>query len=51
MRKSRGMAMFSDGVPIEKIARVLNHSNTTSTLRYLGIIKEEVLRTYDEYEL
>ena len=51
MRKSRGMAMFSDGVPIEKIARVLNHSNTTSTLRYLGITKEEVLRTYDDYEL
>jgi len=51
MRKSRGMAMFSDGVPIEKIAKVLNHSNTTSTLRYLGITKEEVLKTYDDYEL
>ncbi len=31
------MAMYQDGVPIEKIAKVLNHSNTTSTLRYLGI--------------
>ncbi len=51
MRKSRGMAMYSDGVPIEKIAKVLNHSNTTSTLRYLGITKEEVLQTYDDYEL
>jgi integrase len=38
MRKSRGMAMFNDGVAIEKIAHVLNHSNTTLTLRYLGII-------------
>jgi hypothetical protein len=28
-----------------------NHSNTTSTLRYLGITKEEVLRTYDDYAL
>jgi site-specific recombinase XerD len=51
MRKSRGMAMYKDGVPVEKIAKVLNHSNTTSTLRYLGITKEEVLQTYDDYEL
>jgi len=51
MRKSRGMAMYKDGVPVEKIAKVLNHSNTTSTLRYLGITQEEVLKTYDDYEL
>ena len=51
MRKSRGMAMFNDGVAIEKIAQVLNHSNTTSTLRYLGITREEIMRTYDDYEL
>ena len=51
MRKSRGKALYDDGVPIEKIAKVLNHSNTTSTLRYLGITQEEVLKTYDEYEL
>ena len=51
MRKSRGMAMFSDGVSIEKIAQVLNHSNTTSTLRYLGITREEIMKTYDDYEL
>ncbi len=51
MRKSRGMALYKDGVPVEKIAKVLNHSNTTSTLRYLGITREEVLKTYDDYEL
>ena len=51
MRKSRGKAMFNDGVSIEVIARVLNHSNTTSTLRYLGITQEEVMKTYDDYEL
>jgi hypothetical protein len=34
MRKSRGMAMYKDGVPVEKIAKVLNHSNTnTATLK------------------
>ena len=51
MRKSRGMAMYSEGVPIEKIAKVLNHSNTSSTLRYLGITNQEVLDTYDDYQL
>lgn len=51
MRKSRGMAMYSDGVPIEKIAKVLNHTNTSSTLRYLGITQEQVLQTFDDYEL
>jgi integrase len=51
MRKSRGKAMYDDGVPIEKIAKVLNHSNTTSTLRYLGIERNQVLQTYDDYQL
>ena len=51
MRKSRGKAMFDAGVPIEKIAKVLNHSETGVTLRYLGITREDVLRTYDDFEL
>lgn len=51
MRKSRGWAMYSDGVSIEKIAMVLNHSTPAVTMRYLGITQEEVLQTYDDYEL
>lgn len=51
MRKSRGWAMWSDGVPIEKIAMVLNHSTPAVTMRYLGVTQEEVLQTYDDYEL
>lgn len=51
MRKSRGWAMYSDGQPIEKIAMVLNHATPAVTMRYLGITGEEVLQTYDEYEL
>ena len=51
MRKSRGKVMYDNHVPIEKIAKVLNHSNTSSTLRYLGITREEVLQTYDDFEL
>ncbi|HEY5140967.1 MAG TPA: hypothetical protein VIJ25_16870 [Methylococcales bacterium] len=37
--------------PLSKVAKVLNHSNTTSTLRYLGITQAEVLQTYNDYEL
>ena len=51
MRKSRGKAMFDAGVPVEKIARVLNHSDPRETLRYIGITREDELRTYDEFEL
>lgn len=51
MRKSRGFAMWSDGVPIEIISKVLNHSSPAVTMVYLGITKEEVLSTYDDYEL
>jgi integrase len=51
MRKTRGWAMYSDGVPVEMISKVLNHSTTAVTMRYLGITKEEVLQTYVDYEL
>ena len=51
MRKSRGMALYDAGVPIEKIAMVLNHSSPANTLLYLGITKRQILDTYDEYEL
>jgi len=51
MRKSRGKAMYDDGVPIETIAKVLNHSSPATTMAYIGITKEQVLQTYDDYEL
>ena len=51
MRKSRGYVMFSDGVPIEKVSKVLNHSHPAVTMRYLGITNKEVMDSYDEYEL
>ena len=49
--KELGGAMHSDGVAIEKIAMVLNHSSPDVTMRYLGITQEEVLQTYLDYEL
>jgi integrase len=51
MRKSRGWAMFADGVPIEKISKVLNHSSPSITMGYLGISRKEILDTYLAYEL
>lgn len=51
MRKSRGKALFDGGIPIEKICKVLNHSSPTETLRYLGITREEVMQTYDDFLL
>jgi integrase len=51
MRKSRGFAMWNDGVSVEMICKVLNHSSPAVTMAYLGISRDEVLATYDEYEL
>ena len=51
MRKTRGYAMYADGVPIEVICKVLNHSSTAVTLRYIGIEKQDILQTYDDYVL
>ena len=47
MRKTRGYAMYKGGARIELIAKVLNHSSTASTLRYIGIEKEDVQNTYE----
>jgi integrase len=51
MRKSRGKAMYDAGIPIQTISKVLNHSNPMNTMAYLGITRESVLKTYDDFEL
>ena len=51
MRKTRGYFMFKDGVPIERICKILNHSHPAVTMAYIGIEKDEVLASYDAYEL
>ncbi len=51
MRKSRGYVMYSDGVDIALIAKVLNHSCTSTTLVYIGITKQNVSDTYMDYVL
>lgn len=51
MRKTRGYMMHRSGVSIEQICRVLGHSSPAVTMSYIGLTKEETLKTYDEFEL
>jgi len=51
MRKTRGFVMYNDGKDIALISKVLNHSSPAVTMRYLGITREEVMDTYDQYQL
>ena len=51
MRKTRGYAMWSAGVPLEVIARVLNHSSPAVTMRYIGLEQADINQTYDDFVL
>lgn len=51
MRKSRGKALYTAGMPIEKICKVLNHSSPKTTMAYIGITKDDVQQTYDDFQL
>ncbi len=51
MRKTRGWAMWSAGVPLEVIARVLNHSSPAVTMRYIGLEQADINQTYDDFVL
>lgn len=51
MRKTRGAAMYADGVPLETVCKVLNHSSPAVTMRYIGLDKATVAKTYDDYVL
>ncbi|MBN3964317.1 tyrosine-type recombinase/integrase [Pseudomonas gregormendelii] len=49
MRKTRGWLMYSAGVSIEMICKVLNHSSPAVTMAYIGITQAEVDATYHEF--
>ena len=51
MRKTRGHAMYKEGVNIVMICKALGHSSPATTLRYIGIEREDVLSTYDDFVL
>lgn len=51
MRKSRGAILYRDGVPIETVCKVLNHASPAVTLRYIGLDRATVAKTYLDYEI
>ena len=51
MSKTRGYMMHSAGVPIEKIAAMLNHSTPAITMKYIGLEQEDIAQTYHDFEL
>ncbi len=51
MRKTRGYMLYNKGVSIEQIAKLLNHASPATTMAYIGLTKEDTLKTYDDLEL
>jgi len=51
MRKTRGYAMHKAGHSIESIAKVLNHSSPAVTMRYIGLVQQDIDDSYTELEL
>jgi integrase len=47
LRKTFGYLLYKKGVAVELLAKVFNHSSTAETLLYIGITKQDVLKTYD----
>jgi integrase len=55
MRKSFGREIFNKSgtnaeLALVKLSELFNHSNVATTKRYLGISKEELMKTYDLLE-
>ena len=51
MRKTLGYAMHSQGAPIERIAKVLNHSSPATTMHYIGLTEADTQAAYSEFEI
>ena len=51
MRKTRGCVLYENGVPLEQISKVLNHSSTAVTMVYLGITQGEIDDTFRKFEI
>jgi integrase len=45
-RKSRGKLLYDNGVPLEQISKVLNHSCPAETMRYIGLEQKQIDDTY-----
>lgn len=51
MRKTLGWMMYSQGVAIERICKVLNHSHPAVTMHYIGLTDADTQAAYLEFEV
>lgn len=51
MRKTFGHNLYNNGVSIERICKLLNHSSPAVTMRYIGITDEEISSLYVAHEI
>ena len=51
MRKTRGYFLHANGHSIESISRILNHSSTSITMRYIGLTQQSIDDSFTELVL
>ena len=51
LRKTMAFHRYTNGVPIETLQKMLNHSSSAMTLRYIGITKEVLIDCYNAVNL
>jgi integrase len=51
MRKSFGYHRYKAGVPLETLQAVFNHSSPRETLRYIGIVQDDIDEVYEAVAL
>ena len=51
MRKTRGFALHQAGQSIEQISKILNHGSPAVTMRYIGLVQQDIDQSYIDLEL
>lgn len=51
LRKTFAYTAYTNGIPVETLQKVLNHSSSAVTLRYIGITQEVIANVYDMVNL
>ena len=51
LRRSFGYAAYSQGVPVELLQIIFQHSSQAVTLRYIGVTQENINNVYKKIDL
>jgi integrase len=51
LRKTFAYQRYANGIPLETLQEILNHSSSKVTLRYIGITKEVIIDAYNSVNL